>query len=64
MADNQNFNVDEALKQLEEINSKLSQKDIALDAALELYKEGVVLSSKCKEHLEGVEKELQIINAQ
>lgn len=62
MSENQNFNVDEALKQLEEINSKLSQKDIALDAALELYKKGVVLSSKCKEHLDGVEKELQIIS--
>ena len=56
------FNVDEALDRLEEINAKLSEKDIALNDSLELYKEGTILATKCREHLEGVEKTLKIIN--
>lgn len=60
--DNKEFNVDEGLLKLEEINSKLSDKDIALNDAIELYKEGTKLAALCKSTLEGVEKELEIIN--
>lgn len=56
------FNLDEALAMLDEINQKLAASDITLGDSLELYKEGVTLAAKCKEHLEGVEHELQIIN--
>ncbi len=56
------FDVDEALERLEEINAKLASGDQALTDSIELYKEGVTLASKCKEHLEGVEQELQIVN--
>lgn len=62
MADKKEFNVDEALDRLEEINKKLADKDIALNDSLELYKEGTVLASKCQEHLSGVEKTLKTIN--
>ena len=62
MENKEKFNVDEALKKLEEINTKLSGKDILLDEALKLYQEGSKLAAQCKEHLEGVEKELQILN--
>lgn len=62
MADKKEFNVDEALDRLEEINKKLADKDIALNGSLELYKEGTVLASKCQEHLSGVEKTLKTIN--
>lgn len=58
----QEFNVDAALAQLEEINRKLGSDTISLSESLKLYKEGVQLASKCQEHLVGVEKELQIIN--
>lgn len=56
------FDVDEALERLEEINAKLASGDQALTDSIELYKEGVTLASKCKEHLEGVEQELRIVN--
>lgn len=59
---NEQFNVDEALDILEEINQKLSDKDISLGDSLNLYKEGVLLATKCNEHLVGVEKELEIFN--
>ncbi|WP_425365076.1 exodeoxyribonuclease VII small subunit [Eubacterium ruminantium] len=29
---------------------------------MDLYKEGVVLSEKCRENLEGVETEIKILN--
>lgn len=56
------FNIDEALKRLEEINTLLAAEDIELEKSLELYKEGTLLASKCQEHLEGVEKELLLVN--
>ena len=57
-----NFNIDEALEKLEEINRKLSQADISLDDSLKLYHEGTLLARKCQDHLTDVEKELQIVN--
>ena len=62
MEDKKEFNVDEGLKKLEEINRKLSEKDITLEESLKLYNEGVKLAQACRENLEGVEKELKIIN--
>ena len=45
-----------------EINDRLSEKDIALNESIELYKEGTILASKCKEQLQGIEKELKVLN--
>lgn len=56
------FNVDEGLKRLEEINQKLAESTITLEESIRLYNEGTQLAAKCKEHLEGVEKELKIVN--
>ena len=62
MSEKNDFNIDEALEKLEEINKQLSEKDITLDDSLNLYNEGTVLVKKCQEHLVGVEKQLQIVN--
>lgn len=56
------FNVDEGLKRLEQINQMLARPDITLEESIGLYNEGTQLAAKCKEHLEGVEKELKIVN--
>lgn len=56
------FNVDEALNRLEEINKKLADKDIELNESIVLYKEGTILATRCQEHLVGVEKVLKTIN--
>ncbi len=62
-ADNkEEFNIDEALNKLEEINNRLSESDISLDDSIRLYNEGTVLATKCKEHLQGVEQTLKIVN--
>ena len=55
------FDVEAALKRLEEINTQLAGGDMPLSDSIALYKEGVELAAKAKEHLEGVEKELQIV---
>lgn len=60
-AANDNFDIDEALDRLEKINNRLSA-DLPLNEALELYKEGTALAKKCQEELQGIEKELIILN--
>ncbi|MBP3729336.1 MAG: exodeoxyribonuclease VII small subunit, partial [Lachnospiraceae bacterium] len=52
----------EALEQLEAINQRLADPEIPLKESLELYKKGVELAALCQKQLEGVEKELQILN--
>ncbi|SEF52294.1 Exodeoxyribonuclease VII small subunit [Eubacterium ruminantium] len=56
------FVIENAFDRLEEIIGKLEDPETKLMEAMELYKEGVVLSEKCKTNLEGVEKEIKILN--
>lgn len=56
------FIIEEAFERLEIISSKLESPDTNLKEAMELYKEGTELVHKCKENLEGVEKELKILD--
>ena len=60
--DNENIVIEEAFERLEQINKQLENPETSLKEALNLYKEGVKLVNSCKENLEGVEKEIQIIN--
>ncbi|MEE3466857.1 MAG: exodeoxyribonuclease VII small subunit [Eubacterium sp.] len=61
MADEQAevFDIDAALTRMDEINEELAAGKLELSKSIELYKEGVLLATKCKEHLTGVEQELQ-----
>ncbi len=54
--------IEEAFARLEEINARLESQDTSLKDSLELYAEGVKLVAACKENLEGVEKEIKILN--
>ncbi len=56
------FDVDAALNRMDEINEELAAGKLELSKSIELYKEGVLLATKCKEHLTGVEQELQEFN--
>ncbi|MBQ9032459.1 MAG: exodeoxyribonuclease VII small subunit [Parasporobacterium sp.] len=64
MEEKERFDIDKELNRLEEINRQLAQEGISLDESIRLYNEGTILAAKCKEHLTGVEKELQIINSE
>lgn len=59
---NEEFKIEEAFKRLAEINSLLENGETSLKDSLELYSEGVKLVALCKDNLEGVEKEIQILN--
>ena len=57
-----NFVNEDAFERLAEINKSLEDEGTSLDEALKLYGEGVKLVKSCRENLEGVEKEIQILN--
>lgn len=56
------FVIEDAFERLVEINKRLEAEETSLDEALKLYGEGVKLVNSCRENLEGVEKEIQILN--
>ena len=55
------FQVEEAFKQLEEIVGKLESDDISLKDSITLYSDGAKLLAQCKEELSGIEKDMIII---
>ena len=57
------FDLEKAMARLEEINQELAKSGTSLKDSMALYKEGVELADKCKDSLEGVEKEIQILSA-
>ncbi len=57
------FVIEEAFTRLEEINKSLENPDTSLKDSLIFYEEGVKLVNACRENLEGIEKEIQILNA-
>lgn len=54
--------IEDAFKRLEEIASLLENPQTSLKDSLDYYSEGVKLLAACKTNLEGVEKEIQILN--
>lgn len=54
--------VEEAFERLDEIAKALDDPRVSLKDSLEYYAEGVKLIAACRENLEGVEKEIQILN--
>lgn len=57
-----NLVIEDAFARLTEITAMMEKPDIGLKESLDLYSEGVKLVACCKENLEGVEKEIQILN--
>ena len=60
----EDFIIEDAFQRLEAIIKSLEDPETKLNEAMELYKEGVVLSDKCRTSLEGVEKEIKVLNAE
>jgi exodeoxyribonuclease VII small subunit len=50
-----------ALKRLEEIVRKLESGELSLDAALELFEEGIQLSRFCHAKLDSAERRVEIL---
>lgn len=54
----ENFNFEEAIKRLEEINNKLASGQESLDNSMALFEEGLKLIQKCNNKLEGFENSI------
>ena len=50
-----------AMKRLEEIVDELENGDLALEASIKVYEEGVELMAYCKSKLDATEKKIQIL---
>jgi exodeoxyribonuclease VII small subunit len=51
-----------AIAELESIVKKLEEGDLALEASLQLYERGVLLSRFCHSRLEDAERRIEILN--
>lgn len=58
----ENIVIEEAFVRLENITAQLENPDTGLKDSLLLYSEGVKLAAACRANLEGVEKEIQILD--
>lgn len=52
---------EEAIAQLETIVGKLESGDVPLEKAIELFQEGMKLSSICTQKLDQVEKKIEVL---
>ena len=55
------FQLEEAFKQLEEIVGKLESDEISLKDSIALYSDGAKLLAQCREELSGIEKDMIVI---
>jgi exodeoxyribonuclease VII small subunit len=56
-----NQNLEENLKELEQIVQSLEKGQISLDESLRIFERGVELYQNCRETLEGAEKKIKIL---
>lgn len=61
MAQEQEINFEEAMKQLEEIVSQLEHGDVPLEKAIDLFQTGMQLSQLCGQKLAQVERKIEMI---
>lgn len=52
---------EEGIEQLERIVRELEQKEVPLERALNLFRQGIELVQKCNNLLDNAEKEMQIL---
>ena len=55
---------EESLKQLETIVGRLERGDLPLEESIQLFEEGMKLSTACKDQLENAEGKVQVLMRQ
>ncbi|MBS4536211.1 exodeoxyribonuclease VII small subunit [Clostridium sp. D2Q-14] len=61
MAKNEEFKLEEAILQLENIVEDLENGDLTIDNALDEFKKGIKLYNKCYKKIEETEGEIKLI---
>ncbi|MDD6328266.1 MAG: exodeoxyribonuclease VII small subunit [Eubacteriales bacterium] len=62
MNEEKQFIIEDAFARIEEIHAALENPETSLKESMELYSEGVKLSTACRDYLQTMEKEIQILN--
>lgn len=57
----QKMSLEEHMKELNEIIREMETPDISLEKSFELYKKGVTRLKECTEMIDGIEKELIVL---
>ena len=60
--DLKDFNLEEAMAELEKINRQLEEGQVSLQDSISLYKKGQEIATKCNAYLMNAEKEIQQIS--
>nr|WP_170295466.1 exodeoxyribonuclease VII small subunit [Chengkuizengella sediminis] len=55
------LNFEEAMENLEKVVNALESEDVPLEKAIDLFQEGVKLSSYCSQKLEQVEQKIEML---
>ena len=55
------MNLDDGLKKVTEIASKLENPDLTIEEGLKLYEEGVIIAKDCLKQIEGVKGKINVI---
>lgn len=53
--------LEERMKELNEIIKEMENPDIPLEKSFELYKKGVLRLKECTEMIDGIEKEIEVL---
>ena len=61
MADDKDFNLEQALADLESLVEELESGDLSLDAAMQKFEQGVKLTRGCQAALKDAEQKVEIL---
>ncbi len=61
---NENINIEENLKKLDEVIGMLESGELPLEDAFQKYKDGMDLLLKCNSQIDRVEKELEVLETE
>ena len=56
--------LEDLFESIEEVIAKMEEKDVTLEESFNLYQSGIEKVKSCNEILDGVEKKMQMMNAQ
>lgn len=56
--------LEDLFESIEEVIAKMEEKDVTLEESFGLYQSGIEKLKSCNEILDGVEKKMQMMNAQ
>lgn len=64
MSQQESPKLEELFEAIEEVIAKMEEKDVTLEDSFALYQSGIEKIKSCGEILDGVEKKMQMMNAQ